>query len=165
MGISGAREKKKKKKYLSLFKYTTTTIKTPFQYKAMPVNKRPSFVNFPIPFDHPYTIPTLVATVGASALLYYSLQASHKADLKEAIRQHVVYKRKHLKRKEDKFASLKIEKQFVNPFKEWNGHNENVSIVETMLFWLGICNNNQVPKVEQVKKMVTLEREKRKHGN
>lgn len=139
----------KKKKYLSLFKYTTTTIKTPFQYKAMPVNKRPSFVNFPIPFDHPYTIPTLVATVGASALLYYSLQASHKADLKEAIRQHVVYKRKHLKRKEDKFASLKIEKQFVNPFKEWNGHNENVSIVETMLFWLGICNNNQVPKVEQ----------------
>lgn len=119
----------------------------------MPMNKRPSFVNFPIPFDHPYTLPTLVATVGASALLYYSLQASHKADLKEAIRQHVIRKRRHLKRKEDKFASLKIEKQFVNPFKEWDSNNQQkqqVSIVESMLFWLGICNNNQVPKIEQV---------------
>lgn len=149
MGIffPSAREKNRASFCTYLYNKNPTYI----QYKAMPVNKRPSFVNFPIPFDHPYTIPTLVATVGASALLYYSLQASHKADLKEAIRQHVVYKRKHLKRKEDKFASLKIEKQFVNPFKEWTGHNENASIVETMLFWLGICNNNQVPKVEQVK--------------
>lgn len=114
-------------------------------------NKRPSFVNFPIPFDHPYTIPTLVATVGASALLYYSLQASHKADLKEAIRQQVVQKRRHLKRKEDKFASLKIERQFVNPFQEWKQTN---SVMESIWFWLGFYNNHQVPKSEKVSKYI-----------
>ncbi|GAN01902.1 N-acyl-phosphatidylethanolamine-hydrolyzing phospholipase D [Mucor ambiguus] len=115
----------------------------------MPVssNKRLSFVNFPIPFDHPYTIPTLIATVGASAFLYYSLQASHKADLKEAIRQQVVHKRKHLKRKQEKFASLKIEHQYVNPFTEWK--QPNISFVDSILYWLGINNNNQIPKIEQ----------------
>jgi N-acyl-phosphatidylethanolamine-hydrolysing phospholipase D len=124
----------------------------------MPVNKRPSFVNFPIPFDHPYTIPTLVATVGASALLYYSLQASHRADLKEAIRQQVVHKRKHLKRKEDKFASLKIEKQFVNPFKEWK--EPTLSWIDSVFYWFGINNNNQVPKIEQVKQAASRKKEK-----
>ncbi|CEG67211.1 hypothetical protein RMATCC62417_03674 [Rhizopus microsporus] len=107
------------------------------------MNKRPSFVNFPIPFDHPYTIPTLLATVSASALLYYSLQASHKRDLKEAIRQQVIYKRRHLKRKEDKFASLKIEKQYVNPFKEWNA---NVPLWEYILYWLGIGRHDYSAK-------------------
>lgn len=116
----------------------------------MPVssNKRLSFVNFPIPFDHPYTIPTLIATVGASAFLYYSLQASHKADLKEAIRQQVVHKRKHLKRKQEKFASLKIEHQYVNPFTEWK--QPSISFVDSILYWFGINNNNQIPKIEQV---------------
>ncbi|CAO3623873.1 unnamed protein product [Mucor fragilis] len=115
----------------------------------MPVssNKRLSFVNFPIPFDHPYTIPTLIATVGASAFLYYSLQASHKADLKEAIRQQVVHKRKHLKRKQEKFASLKIEHQYVNPFSEWK--QPSISFVDSVLYWFGINNNNQIPKIEQ----------------
>ncbi|KAF1798371.1 beta-lactamase superfamily domain-containing protein [Mucor lusitanicus] len=115
----------------------------------MPVssNKRLSFVNFPIPFDHPYTIPTLIATVGASAFLYYSLQASHKADLKEAIRQQVVHKRKHLKRKQEKFASLKIEHQYVNPFTEWK--QPSISFVDSILYWFGINNNNQIPKIEQ----------------
>lgn len=116
----------------------------------MPVsnNKRLSFVNFPIPFDHPYTIPTLIATVGASAFLYYSLQASHKADLKEAIRQQVVHRRKHLKRKQEKFASLKIENQYVNPFNEWK--QPSISFVDSILYWFGINNNNQIPKIEQV---------------
>lgn len=118
-----------------------------FLLLTMHMNKRPSFVNFPIPFDHPYTIPTLVATVGASALLYYSLQASHKADLKEAIRQQVVQKRRHLKRKEDKFASLKIEHQFVNPFREWQ---QTHSLLESVWFWLGLYNNHQVPTSEKV---------------
>ncbi|CAO0795099.1 unnamed protein product [Mucor circinelloides] len=115
----------------------------------MPVsnNKRLSFVNFPIPFDHPYTIPTLIATVGASAFLYYSLQASHKADLKEAIRQQVVHRRKHLKRKQEKFASLKIENQYVNPFNEWK--QPSISFVDSILYWFGINNNNQIPKIEQ----------------
>ncbi|KAI9473720.1 MAG: beta-lactamase superfamily domain-containing protein [Benjaminiella poitrasii] len=111
------------------------------------MNKRPSFVNFPIPFDHPYTIPTLIATVGASALLYYSLQASHNQDLKEAIRQHIIHKRKHLTRKEDKFASLKIDKQFVNPFKEWK--EPNISWLDFIIYYFGINNNNQIPKTEQ----------------
>lgn len=98
------------------------------------MNKRPSFVNFPIPFDHPYTIPTLIATVSASAILYYTLHASHKRDLKEAIRQQAVYKRRNLKRNEDKLASLKIEKQYVNPFKEWD---PSVSFWDTLLFLFG----------------------------
>ncbi|KAI8057554.1 beta-lactamase superfamily domain-containing protein [Gilbertella persicaria] len=110
-------------------------------------HKRPSFVNFPIPFDHPYTIPTLVMTVGASALLYYSLQAQHEQDLKEAIRLRVISKRKHCKRQEDKFASLKIEKQFVNPFSEWTW--PTLSWKDSFLYWLGINNNNQLPKIEQ----------------
>lgn len=114
----------------------------------MPVNKRLSFVNFPIPFDHPYTIPTLVTMLGASALLYYSLQASHKADLKEAIRHQVIHKRRHLKRKEDKFASLKIENKFVNPFPEWQ---EETSLLESIFFYLGIDNKNGVPKIQEVK--------------
>ncbi|KAI8369199.1 beta-lactamase superfamily domain-containing protein [Choanephora cucurbitarum] len=113
----------------------------------MPSSKRPSFVNFPIPFDHPYTIPTLAITMGASALLYYSLQAQHERDLKEAIRQRVISKRKNCKRKEDKFASLKIEKQFVNPFQEWS--SPHVSFLDSILYWFGINNNNQVPKIEQ----------------
>ncbi|KAI8985331.1 beta-lactamase superfamily domain-containing protein [Pilobolus umbonatus] len=83
-------------------------------------NKRPSFINFPIPFDHPYIIPTLAATVTCSALVYYSLQSAHKAELKETIRKHVIHKRRHLARSEDRYASLKIDKQYVNPFKEWN---------------------------------------------
>ncbi|KAI7900696.1 beta-lactamase superfamily domain-containing protein [Cokeromyces recurvatus] len=111
------------------------------------MNKRLSFVNFPIPFDHPYIIPTLVATVGASALLYYSLQASHNYDLKEAIRQQVIHKRKHLVRKEDKFASLKFEKQFINPFKEWK--EPCISWFDYIIYYLGINNNNQLPKIEQ----------------
>ncbi|KAI8641926.1 beta-lactamase superfamily domain-containing protein [Parasitella parasitica] len=115
----------------------------------MPVsnNKRLSFVNFPIPFDHPYTIPTLIATVGASAMLYYSLQASHKSDLKEAIRQQVVHKRRRLKRKQDKFASLKIENHYVNPFSEWR--QPSTSLLNSLLYWFGINNNNQIPKIEQ----------------
>lgn len=71
-------------------------------------NKRPPFLSFPIPFDHPFTIPTLVVTVSTSALLYYYLQASHAADLVDALRKKDIKKRRHLKRPEDKFASLKV---------------------------------------------------------
>jgi N-acyl-phosphatidylethanolamine-hydrolysing phospholipase D len=74
------------------------------------VNKRPSFLSFPIPFDHPFTIPTLVATVSASALLYYYLQATHTADLVEAVRKRDIKKRRQLERAEDRFASLKVKR-------------------------------------------------------
>ena len=105
----------------------------------MPLNnKRLSFVNFPIPFDHPYTIPILVGTAGASALLYHSLQASHEAELKEALRQQALQEGKHLKRKPDNLSS-KFENQFAN-------HDDKATIFETLFFWLGVRNNTQIPK-------------------
>ncbi|KAI8335854.1 beta-lactamase superfamily domain-containing protein [Chlamydoabsidia padenii] len=109
------------------------------------VNKRPSFLCFPIPFDHPFTIPTLVATVSASALLYYYLQATHAADLVEAIRKRDIKKRKQLERAEDRFASLKVDKRFVNPFEEW----QEVSFLTTALFWLRRWKGNGLPKTQQ----------------
>ena len=75
----------------------------------MPVNnKRLSFANFPIPFDHPYTLPTLIVAVTASSLVYYYLQSSHKADLIEAVRLRDIKKRRHLKRADQRYASLKV---------------------------------------------------------
>lgn len=68
--------------------------------------KRLSFVNFPIPFDHPYTLPSLLVAVTASSLVYYYLQNSHTADLIEAVRLRDIRKRRALKRPEDRFASL-----------------------------------------------------------
>ncbi|SAM05537.1 hypothetical protein [Absidia glauca] len=109
------------------------------------VNKRPSFLSFPIPFDHPFTIPTLVATVSASALLYYYLQATHTADLVEAVRKRDIKKRRQLERAEDRFASLKVEKRFVNPFEEW----QEVSFLTTALFWLRRWKGNGLPKTQQ----------------
>ncbi|KAI8379234.1 beta-lactamase superfamily domain-containing protein [Radiomyces spectabilis] len=101
------------------------------------VSKRPSLVNFPIPFDHPYTVPTLLLTVSVSACLYYYLQASHASDLIEAVRLRDVSKRRHLKRHQDRYASLKVERQYVNPFTEW----KQVTWWETALHWLRRCKN------------------------
>ncbi|KAI8878998.1 Metallo-hydrolase/oxidoreductase [Backusella circina FSU 941] len=117
----------------------------------MTLNKRPSFVNFPIPFDHPYTIPTLACALTASAVLYYSLQASHTNDLIEALRQRVIYKRRHLKRNEDKFATLKIEKQFVNPFEEWK--QESSSLWETLLYYMGM-EYSKMPSESELDKLL-----------
>ncbi|CAO3576703.1 unnamed protein product [Absidia cylindrospora] len=83
-------------------------------------NKRLSFANFPIPFDHPYILPTLFTTMTVSALAYYSLQASHHTDLVEALRRRHMRKRRHLHRPEDRYASLQIEASFVNPFEAWD---------------------------------------------
>ncbi|CAO3649053.1 unnamed protein product [Cunninghamella echinulata] len=107
--------------------------------------KRPPFLSFPIPFDYPFTIPTLIATSASALLLYYYLQASHAHDLVEALRKKDIKKRRYLKRPEDKFASLKIEKHFVNPFEEW----EEVSFLETALFWLRRWKGNGIPKSEE----------------
>ncbi|KAI8082803.1 beta-lactamase superfamily domain-containing protein [Halteromyces radiatus] len=108
------------------------------------INKRPSLLSFPIPFDHPFTIPTLIATLSASALLYYYLQATHAAELVEALRKKDIKKRKQLKRPEDRFASLKVEKRFVNPFEEW----QEVPFLETALFWLRRWKGNGLPKAQ-----------------
>ncbi|CAO3615472.1 unnamed protein product [Cunninghamella blakesleeana] len=95
-------------------------------------NKRVSFANFPIPFDHPYTLPTLVTITAASAIVYYSLQASYNAEMVEALRKQQMKKRKRLTRPEDKYASLQIESAFVNPFESW----EEPSLQELFLYWI-----------------------------
>lgn len=74
-------------------------------------NKRLSFANFPIPFDHPYTLPTLITITTASAIVYYSLQASYNAEMVEALRKQQMKKRKRLSRPEDKYASLQVNKE------------------------------------------------------
>lgn len=71
-------------------------------------NKRFSFVNFPIPFDHPYILPTLFTTMTVSAVAYYALQASHHKDLVEALRKQHMRKRRHLHHPEDRYASLQV---------------------------------------------------------
>ncbi|ORY92111.1 beta-lactamase superfamily domain-domain-containing protein [Syncephalastrum racemosum] len=111
----------------------------------MPVNKRPSIVNFPIPFDHPYTLPTLAIALAASSCVYYYLQSQHRADLIEAVRQRDIGKRRHLDRSEDRYASLKVEHHYVNPFREWR----HVSVWETALFWLRRYKGNGLPKTEE----------------
>ncbi|KAL0075227.1 beta-lactamase superfamily domain-containing protein [Phycomyces blakesleeanus] len=107
-----------------------------------PASKRPSFVNFPIPFDHPYILPTLLLTVSASSLVYYYLQATHAADLIEAVRHRDIRRRRTLKRPEERYASLKIDRLFVNPFKEW----QPVSWWVAVLFWFPRWRRNGVPK-------------------
>lgn len=136
----------------------------------MPVNKRPSFVNFPIPFDHPYTLPTLMVAVATSSLLYYYLQRSHTADLVEAVRVRDISRRRHLKRPEDRFRSLKVglhkvptirnqahthfylkvEQRFVNPFPEWR----EVQWWETAIFWLLRWKGNGVPSSQEVRYLI-----------
>lgn len=70
--------------------------------------RRSIFTNFPIPFDHPYTVPALIAALSTSSLIYYYLSASHDAELREAQRRRDLQKRKSLKRPEDRFASMKV---------------------------------------------------------
>ncbi|KAI8074023.1 beta-lactamase superfamily domain-containing protein [Gongronella butleri] len=107
-------------------------------------SKRPSLLSFPIPFDHPWTVPMLVTTVSASALLYHYLQWTHTAELIEAVRQREIKKRRALERPEDRFASLKVERCFVNPFDEW----KDASLIETTWFWLRRWRGNGLPKTE-----------------
>ncbi|KAI8099772.1 beta-lactamase superfamily domain-containing protein [Halteromyces radiatus] len=95
-------------------------------------NKRLSFANFPIPFDHPYILPTLVTTMTVSALAYYTLQASHHSDMIEALRKQSMRKRRHLHRPEDRYASLQIETRFVNPFDSWRTPSWN----DYLLYWI-----------------------------
>ncbi|KAI8137581.1 beta-lactamase superfamily domain-containing protein [Fennellomyces sp. T-0311] len=108
-------------------------------------NKRLSFANFPIPFDHPYTLPSLIVAVAASSFAYYYLQSTHNAELIEAVRLRDINKRRQLKKPEDRFASLKVERRFVNPFGQWR----NVAWWETALFWICRIKGNGVPRNEQ----------------
>ncbi|ORX62580.1 Metallo-hydrolase/oxidoreductase [Hesseltinella vesiculosa] len=117
-------------------------------------NKRPSLSSFPIPFDHPLTIPTLAITVAASAILYHYLQWTHTTELIEAVRKREIKKRRVLKRPEDRYASLKVERYFVNPFDEW----QNPSLIETTWFWLRRWKGNGLPRSHEV---IDLERNER----
>ncbi|KAI9496901.1 beta-lactamase superfamily domain-containing protein [Zychaea mexicana] len=111
----------------------------------MASNKRLSFANFPIPFDHPYTLPSLIAAVAASSFAYYYLQSTHTAELIEAVRVRDINKRRQLKRPEQRFASLKVERRYVNPFGQWR----EVPWWETALFWLCRYKGNGLPKTEE----------------
>lgn len=96
----------------------------------MPVNnKRLSFANFPIPFDHPYTLPTLIVAVTASSLVYYYLQSSHKADLIEAVRLRDIKKRRHLKRADQRYASLKVLEEQTRVYLHWVYHERLMVIL------------------------------------
>jgi N-acyl-phosphatidylethanolamine-hydrolysing phospholipase D len=70
--------------------------------------RRSIFTNFPIPFEHPYTVPVLIAALSTSSLIYYYLSASHDAELRDAQRRRDLQKRKSMKRPEDRFASMKV---------------------------------------------------------
>ncbi|KAI7849774.1 beta-lactamase superfamily domain-containing protein [Circinella umbellata] len=113
----------------------------------MATAKRLSFANFPIPFDHPYTIPSLIAAVAASSFAYYYLQSTHTAELIEAVRIRDINKRRQLKQPEQRFASLKVERRFVNPFGQW----KEVHWWQTALFWLCRYKGNGIPKSEEFK--------------
>ncbi|CAO3599177.1 unnamed protein product [Absidia cylindrospora] len=108
------------------------------------LSKRPLvFFNIVVPpLNHPLTIPTLIATVSASALLYYYIKLSQAAHLAETTRKMNIKKRKQLLRPEDRFASLKVNTRFVNPFEEWH----DVPFLETALFWLRRWKGNGLPK-------------------
>lgn len=103
--------------------------------------KRSYFTNFPIPFEHPYTVPVLIAALSTSSLVYYYLSASHDAEIRTAQRKKELQKRKALKRPEDKYASMKHNGHFVNPFEEW----KDVTLCETIVHWLARCKGNGIP--------------------
>ncbi|KAL9551191.1 hypothetical protein MBANPS3_004393 [Mucor bainieri] len=93
------------------------------------------------------TAVLVTATAAATAIAYYCYHkssAQHHHDL-EISRQKGISKRKSLKRPEEKYASLRIDKRFVNPFDEWT----EIPFYKTVLFWMGRWKGNGIPKCEQ----------------
>lgn len=87
-----------------------------------------------------------VSAVAASSLIYYYIQTtSHSARRLESSRKKGISKRKFLKRPEEKYASLKIDKRFVNPFEEWT----EIPFYKTVLFWMGRWKGNGIPSCEK----------------
>ncbi|KAI8333350.1 beta-lactamase superfamily domain-containing protein [Chlamydoabsidia padenii] len=109
------------------------------------VIKRVLYSHFPLPLDHPLTIPTLIVVTFFSILLYWYSQVTHAASLMETTRRRSIHKRRQLERPEDRFASLKVGKRFVNPFEEW----QNVAFLTTALFWLRRWKGNGLPKTQK----------------
>ncbi|CAO3681813.1 unnamed protein product [Umbelopsis ramanniana] len=103
--------------------------------------RRSIFTNFPIPFEHPYTVPVLIAALSTSSLIYYYLSASHDAELRNAQRRRDLQKRKSMKRPEDRFASMKHNGHYVNPFEEW----QDVTVYETIVHWIARLKGNGIP--------------------
>ncbi|KAI7892375.1 beta-lactamase superfamily domain-containing protein [Mucor mucedo] len=88
----------------------------------------------------------LVSAVAATSLLYYLFHSTtHAAHVVESVRKRGISKRKLLTRPEEKYASLKVEKRFVNPFEEWT----EIPFYKTALFWMGRWKGNGIPSCEK----------------
>ncbi|KAI8642716.1 beta-lactamase superfamily domain-containing protein [Parasitella parasitica] len=98
-------------------------------------------------YCHHQTAVLVTVTAAATAIAYYWYHKSstqHHHDI-EILRQKGINKRKSLKRPEEKYASLRIEKRFVNPFDEWT----EIPFYKTVLFWMGRWKGNGIPKCEK----------------
>ncbi|KAI9025987.1 beta-lactamase superfamily domain-containing protein [Phycomyces nitens] len=77
--------------------------------------------------------------------LYLCIQASYGTRLLESERRKGIVSRNHLKRPEERYASLKVAHRFVNPFNEWR----EVKWWETALFWMRRWKGNGIPKSQE----------------
>ncbi|KAI9467951.1 MAG: beta-lactamase superfamily domain-containing protein [Benjaminiella poitrasii] len=87
------------------------------------------------------TLLVTVIAVASSLFCYCYVYGKNDDDI-ETLRKKSISKRKLLEPPEDKFASLKIGKRFVNPFDEWT----EIPFYKTMLFWMKRWKGNGVPR-------------------
>ncbi|KAI8077963.1 beta-lactamase superfamily domain-containing protein [Gilbertella persicaria] len=95
--------------------------------------------------NHQHVLVALTVTAAASSLFYYLYTQTTQARSSRAIemvRKNGISKRKLLQKPQEKYASLKIEKRFVNPFEEWT----EIPFYKTLLFWLGRWKGNGIPQ-------------------
>ncbi|KAI8977889.1 beta-lactamase superfamily domain-containing protein [Pilobolus umbonatus] len=76
-----------------------------------------------------------------SSVLYNHFLSKKTDRSLEATRLRVILKRKGVARPEDRYASLKIEKNYLNPFDEWT----NIPFYKTALFWARRWKGNGIP--------------------
>lgn len=85
------------------------------------------------------SIPFIViSTIG---LIYYITKKENKNDDPELIRKDIIERRKHLVKPQEKYASLKVDRHFVNPFDDW----KIVPFYKTALFWMNRWKGNGIP--------------------
>ncbi|KAI7899000.1 beta-lactamase superfamily domain-containing protein [Cokeromyces recurvatus] len=92
-----------------------------------------------------YTTVFVIATIASSLFCYYLIYGSKRNDDIETLRKRNILKRKPLETPEERYASLKIGRRFVNPFDEWI----EVPFYKTMLFWMKRWKGNGVPRNEK----------------
>ncbi|KAI9364608.1 beta-lactamase superfamily domain-containing protein [Pilaira anomala] len=95
----------------------------------------------------------LISAVAATSLVYCFLHSSsHAANVVERHRKKGISKRKLLTKPEEKYASLKVDKRFVNPFEEWT----EIPFYKTVLFWLGRWKGNGIPCEKELDKTLPV---------